>query len=352
MKNILKEKDIQSFFVFGNSLIFLQNKNIFQDGKLILIDIESFGVKNEFAFFHKQENENLVSIQLNQKNELIKHNYPIDAEICFENQAFLGLNYDRLTKTYEYFNYNLLDQKIKKINNINSKSIHHKVCLPYIFYKTKNQSDIGNFHLPTETTLWQYAIADLGAEKVSKILGVFGQTLVVVGYIREYTYMLLGLDVQSGQVLWKHEEIFAAELHGKVHPVKLSCIYADSGTGKVILFEAGVYSEFEGSSGNILKWINIFKSPLSFGKYKMDAYAFDICDADEEYIYFRTSVPGYGMYSGAGIFNRKTDQLEFLDVILSENGRPISIGPQKVKATKEKFYVLDNQNTLHIYDRE
>ena len=154
MKNILKEKDIQSFFVFGNSLIFLQNKNIFQDGKLILIDIESFGVKNEFAFFHKQENENLVSIQLNQKNELIKHNYPIDAEICFENQAFLGLNYDRLTKTYEYFNYNLLDQKIKKINNINSKSIHHKVCFPYIFYKTKNQSNIGNFHLPTETTLW------------------------------------------------------------------------------------------------------------------------------------------------------------------------------------------------------
>ncbi|MBK6977282.1 MAG: hypothetical protein IPH28_09450 [Cytophagaceae bacterium] len=46
---------------------------------------------------------------------------------------------------------------------------------------------------------------------MSKILGVFGQTLVVVGYIREYTYMLLGLDVQSGQVLWK-EEIFAAEL--------------------------------------------------------------------------------------------------------------------------------------------
>ncbi|MBK6977278.1 MAG: hypothetical protein IPH28_09430 [Cytophagaceae bacterium] len=75
----------------------------------------------------------------------------------------------------------MLDQKIKKINNINSKSIHHKVCLPYIFYKTKNQSDIGNFHLPTETTLWQYAIADLGA-KVT-IWG-FGQTLVVVGYTR------------------------------------------------------------------------------------------------------------------------------------------------------------------------
>ena len=164
--------------------------------------------------------------------------------------------------------------------------------------------------------------------------------------------MLIGLDVQSGQLLWKHEEIFAPNNEGRKHPVKLYPIFPDLEADKVIIFGAGYYIELLGSTGKIIKWVDIFKAPPSFGKYQMDAYAFDICDADEEYIYFRTSVPGYGMYSGAGIFNRKTDQLEFLDVILSENGRPISIGPQKVKATKEKFYVLDNQNTLHIYDRE
>ncbi len=66
----------------------------------------------------------MVFIQLNKKNELVKHNYPIDAEICFENNAFLSLNYDRLSKTYEYFSYNLLDKRIKKVNNFNSNSIH------------------------------------------------------------------------------------------------------------------------------------------------------------------------------------------------------------------------------------
>ncbi len=260
------------------------------------------------------------------------------------------LSFDR--KKYSYFLYDHINSKVSYYSKEFYFIGHPLLVFNQLYLVKEDKKTICNLEIKTETTLWQYSVIELGAEKVSKILGVFGQTLVVVGYIREYTYMLLGLDVQSGQLLWKHEEVFAAELHGKVHPVKLSCIYADTETGKLILFEGGVYAEFEGSTGNILKWINIFKSPLSFGKYQMDTHAFDICDADEEYIYFRTSVPGYGMYSGAGIFNRKTDQLEFLDVILSENGRPISIGPQKVKATKEKFYVLDNQNTLHIYERE
>ena len=84
----------------------------------------------------------------------------------------------------------------------------------------------------------------------------------------------------------------------------------------------------------------------------MDAYAFDISQADEDHIYFCTSVPTYGMYTGAGIFNRKTDKLEFLEIIKNEKGNPVIIGPLKIQATKEKYYVLDTQNTLHIFERE
>ncbi|MBK9509681.1 MAG: hypothetical protein IPO04_09540 [Cytophagaceae bacterium] len=105
--------------------------------------------------------------------------------------------------TYYFISqYDLIQKKITYTSRKEFSSWNGDLIENSYYYIDENQI-IHSFHLPTETTLWQYAITDLGAEKVSKILGVFGQTLVVVGQIREYTYMLLSLDVQSCQLLWK-----------------------------------------------------------------------------------------------------------------------------------------------------
>lgn len=238
-----------------------------------------------------------------------------------------------------------------EVNHLFSKCNFFNYWNNILQYVDENITIIA-LHLPTETTLWQYSVADLGAEKVSKILGVFGQTLVVVGQIKENTFVLFGLDVQSGQLLWKHDTVFERNSDGRISRVKLNLPYAHTLSNTIIIFEAGFYIEIEGSSGQILKWIDVFKSPFHYNDLTMDAYAFDISQADDDHIYFRTSVPTYGMYTGAGIFNRKTDKLEFLEIIKNEKGNPVIIGPLKIQATKEKYYVLDTQNTLHIFERE
>ncbi len=346
--------NILEYLVSRESLFYcdLEN-NLYFNNDILSKNIQSHSLEIKGKYLYYFNGESQYFIFNIEENVSYTFHYGISFKNFEDFKCICSYQIERINRDF-FWKTGILDIKenrvIKKIDSLNNCSVffqkHDIIC-----YK-KRPDLIGAIHLPTETTLWQYAITELGAEKVSKILGVFGQTLVVVGQISEYTYMLLGLDVQSGQLLWKHEEIFAPNNEGRKHPVKLYPIFPDIEADKVIIFGAGYYIELLGSTGKIIKWVDIFKAPPSFGKYQMDAYAFDICDADEEYIYFRTCVPGYGMYSGAGIFNRKTDQLEFLDVILSENGRPISIGPQKVKATKEKFYVLDNQNTLHIYERE
>jgi outer membrane protein assembly factor BamB len=77
-----------------------------------------------------------------------------------------------------------------------------------MFFLSENQL-LHNFHLPTETTLWQFSVADFGASKVSKIMGVFGQVLVVVAEMQHPVYsgreaeLYLGLDLNTGQLTWK-----------------------------------------------------------------------------------------------------------------------------------------------------
>ena len=287
--------------------------------------------------------------------DLVKNVYELlDFNIVFKSNY---RNKVLVTKTsndgthYFISQYDLIQKKItytsrKEFSSWNGDLIGNS------YYDIDENQIIHSFHLPTEITLWQYSVADLGAEKVSKILGVFGQTLVVVGQIKENTFVLFGLDVQSGQLLWKHDTVFERNSDGRISRVKLNLPYADTTSNKIIIFEAGFYIEIEGSSGQILKWIDVFKSPFHYNDLTMDAFAFDISQADEEHIYFRTSVPTYGMYTGAGIFNRKTDKLEFLEIIKNEKGNPVIIGPLKIQATKEKYYVLDTQNTLHIFERE
>lgn len=340
MKKILIEKDIQSFFVFENSLIFLKNKNIFQDEKLILIEIESFGIKNEFVFFHKHENDNLVSIQLNHNNELVIHNYPIDAEICFENNAFLGLNYDRLSKTYEYFCYNLLNKTIKKVNNFNSNSIHHKVCFPYIIYKTKNQFDIGSYHLPTETTLWQYSVTDLGAEKVSKILGVFGQTLVVVCEMPVYPeHILIGIDINDGKLLWSvnlsqylmHSNLFYHEQNNSIISLRRNFLW-----------------EFSLSSMEVIREKQL---PETFN-YKSLNVQVELASLYGDLIYFAgKDLENIRPSALVGVFDLKTEKLVDVHDLQSDGTFTVG-GNSRPQVSGNKIYVQDTKNTLHILERE
>ncbi len=217
----------------------------------------------------------------------------------------------------------------------------------FLYLANKNL-DISSFHLPTETTMWQYSAADLGAEKVTKILGVFGEVLVVVGVSGDRIFVLFGLDVNSGALVWKHDKVF--EPNGVDPSVKLQVPWADTENNRIIIFEKSHYIEIQGSTGHIHKWINVYKTPLTYQDVTVSE--FSMGSVDEDYIYFRASVHNYGMYTWAGIFNRHTDTIEFMDLILSEKGNPVSVCACEVKVTKEKFYVLDVQNTLHIYDRE
>jgi hypothetical protein len=346
-------KEIRNYSVVEDRLFYESNsKEFFINGELLYSNVlgHSTFQRNVVVTLETSENKNNSILIFN--GIIKKFEFSINPIYVSSKFIFVRHEISSERKKWSYFLFDSINEKVTFYSN----NYH---CLAYpclfdenLFSVNENLIIISNLDLPTETTLWQYSVADLGAEKVSKILGVFGETLVVVGQIKENTFVLFGLDVQSGQLQWKHDTVFERNSDGRISRVKLNLPYADTTSNKIIIFEAGFYIEIEGSSGQIIKWIDVFKSPFHYNDLTMDAYAFDISQADDDHIYFRTSVPAYGMYTGAGIFNRKTDKLEFLEVIKNEKGNPVIIGPLKIHATKEKYYVLDIQNTLHIFERE
>jgi hypothetical protein len=148
---------------------------------------------------------------LENKLEIFKDIYPFSEPI---NNEFLLSSDDELDKItqrrisrIDVYSY---PSNKKLFSTKNKYSFFQSLWLGknYIFNTRENESLLTNLEIKTETAFWQFSVADLGASKVSKIMGVFGQVLVVVAEYeqknRDFSTFerYIGLDINTGSVLY------------------------------------------------------------------------------------------------------------------------------------------------------
>jgi hypothetical protein len=192
----------------------------------------------------------------------------------------------------------------------------------------------------TETSLWQYSVAELGADKVSKILGVFGRMLVVVCEMpKNPKSILVGLDITDGS------KLFTVPLTQYQTNNNLFFYEANNSIVSII----GEYLwEFSLSTFQVIRE-KYLPEVFNTEDVHMQVY---LATLQGDYIYFAASEFGKSMSSAiVGIFDLKKEQLiDYID--LKPNGKFCMGGNSCPQVSGNKIYVLDTKKTLHILERE
>ena len=352
---------VKNYSLLKNDLYYDNGKDLFLNDVIIGKDV----------FAHRKSSEYIIGF----KNvDGVKSSYIVRGGIGFDfedgfypnyivgTSAFLRNKLSGDNKRWSYFMYDF------KENTSNSYSEgYYFLGYPVrendnLFHVDEDLKTIKNLHLPTETTLWQFDSSELGIEKISKIMGVFGEVLVAFGHKNtvEESYLssipdlpiFFGISLANGSLLWQQDEVFLSGKNERDTHCRISLPFLNNETGKVIIFEAGQYIEMDALTGEICIWQNLHENPLSLNGLSMDPFFFDPCQVDESFIYFRTGIGESSRRAGVGVFDRKKQELVALEVLTDDSEKPVEMGPLKIQATKDKIYALDLKQTLHIFERE
>ena len=363
MKIIGQLKDVQAFSIEkGVELIHFKNNSILLNNEYITENAPYYSFSDNYIFFTKSDNS--ITKYDFKKKIMLSHDdsyYPVGDT---KNNEYLRSSDDEYDKNNNCFwsKTNIISMYTNKIifTTKNKYSFYHCVLFKgnYIYTTPLNQGILTNLEINTETTLWQYSVADLGAEKVSKILGVFGQTLVVVcGYSKEierpngqkntYPYeKIIGLNKDTGQLLY---EVDGYELDGEY---KLfgpsSCSLFVYNDGETILHALiGFYLTFDTQTGET-KTLNIDVQAHDRGISAVKSASIDGESIGFSAYDFKVG----GFDSVVGVFNTKTLKIEDHYTYEEANNEGAFFGPGQPKIHGNKIYALDTKNTLHILERE
>ncbi|MBK9509684.1 MAG: hypothetical protein IPO04_09555 [Cytophagaceae bacterium] len=254
----------------------------------------------------------------------------------------------------------LLKQKEKTIINDSKLKILFSNNKYLVLFESgdENFNSITFYNHLTETTLWQYAITGLGAEKVSKILGVFGQTLVVVcGYSRFVEIpngnkvnakleKIIGLYVNTGHLLFETDQY---EINGETHflgsGLNTNWVFNDGETFVHAILDD--YLSFDTQTGKITA-LNIREMAQEKGINGLQSSSIE-----GNKIGFRAFDDQLGGFQSViGIFNTQSLKIEDHYTYADARKEGAYFKPGQPIVSGNKIYALDSKNTLHIYERE
>ncbi|WP_341228484.1 hypothetical protein [uncultured Arcticibacterium sp.] len=360
-------KDVLLINVFKGELLYLTMSGEIFLGELLIeenAEILAFLDSNEFLFFGKKgESLTFCKSILGESRTFSLNGFSPRFETLQEDR-YLGLQYDLSDYSTQVAKYNIKERAIVKIlfDNRDIKILFADNEIAVLKDNQKGPNEFTFYNHQTETTLWQFDSSELGIEKISKIMGVFGEVLVVFGHknTAQESYLssvpdlpiFFGISVANGSLLWQQDVVFMSGKNERDTHCRISLPFLNNETGKVIIFEAGQYIEMDALTGEICIWQNLHENPLSLNGLSMDPFFFDPCQVDESFIYFRTGIGESSRRAGVGVFDRKKQELVALEVLTDDSGNPVEMGPLKVQATKDEIYALDLKQTLHIFERE
>lgn len=321
-------------------LIIFLFRTLLYNNQLISENVSSFSLIENFIFYTKNKVLNIYNLDDN-SNEIKLFPFPSNE---FQNGKFLNIsnseldlvdnNYSYLINTFSFPDGQKLTTSKKKYK------IGYGIWKDPTFFFNTTEIEIRSLHLPTETTLWQFSVAELGADKVSRILGVFGQVLAVVCKMPKNPIpILVGLDITDGS------KLFTVQL--PLYQMNNNLFFYEANNSIVSIIGEYLW-EYSLSTFQVIREKYL---PEVFNTEDVHIQVY-LATLQGDTIYFAASEFGKSMSSAiVGIFDLKKEQLiDYID--LKPNGKFCMGGNSCPQVSGNKIYVLDTKKTLHILERE
>lgn len=251
----------------------------------------------------------------------------------------------------EFEVYNLKTSKIVQQFKLGEGTKQYFYYGQSIFFVNKKE-EVVLFSLPSETTLWQFSVSELGAEKVSKILGVFGQVLVVVcdytkermGYQDHYE-KVLGINTANGELLYEVNEY---ELEGETKLLKDLRVHWTFNEGENLLQALfGDYFVLDSQSGKL----EVINTTTIAEKVGLNAMMSSMIMGNK--LAFRAVDNLLGGFPNAiGIFNTTTLTIDWHHTLKEAHKNGGFVKPGQPQLSQNKVYTLDSNGTLHIFEEK
>lgn len=227
---------------------------------------------------------------------------------------------------------------------------NYQIVNKFVFSTNENNTMLHAYTLPTAQPLWQFDLGSLGeyttqlnetkTYEVRKFLGVTENKLWVLLSNDE----LLVLDISTGEVINKINEIPAQKMNEYTCNRLGNCMVLDEKEGKIKGFVHFVYWELDAQTFEISTF-NL-KDTLAENQFFGIMNVLEFCQSDTHLFVPMKQIDENGsMWSFLIALNKETKQIDWKHQLpWTGNNTP--------QYANNKLYQLDNDNTLHIFEKE
>ncbi len=344
---LIERKNIKSYLLYKNNCFYIKqnDKNLYLD-ESIFCQIELLNELNDIYAYKKGliliRDDRNRSILLNIETKREKFLFDdTDLKVSDLFVKYL-LFYKRVPYIQGIFNY--FTNKIVVV--LEDSPIGDTIADDFIIRKNSDKISVTNLQT---FKLWKFPISDFPdygipphrkKADIKQIIGIYNNLL----WVHIGAFHLIGLDVETGKLIHHIKDIptfLGLDKLGK-RDFSATTIHLNKESGVLKILSGRYYSEINLTDleGKIKK---------DFGESWQDSWRIRSCTYNPEEpdrlfftAYFKDTWP-----NGYGIFD--TEKAEIIWSELSSEGQGAFFNPPQ--ANKDLFAILDNHNTLRIYDR-
>lgn len=322
--NISGFKAYPKLFLCKDNTVFLNSKIIQSH-----IDVTSLTIFNQNLFFTSNSERKFYYFE----NKVIEYNYSAWLNTLFENTV-LVYEYFYEDRLFDVFVYDFVQKKVvsRIKDRINVWDLFRKGNDLYLYDSLK--TTLKSLSLITGEYEWETPINRSG--EIFKILGVRDNELVVCWKRGEKLFGLLGIDIQTGEIVWNIDNNQLLNGHSLYFTDNQQSLFSTKGTNHNSYFiEIDLLS----------------KQAIRFGEIE------DLCKAQVE-------ISRSQYKDGLIYFTASTHHDIFPDIIGVLDYKALKVLWQhrfdfdrlthlkNFEVTEDKLYVLDSKDPLHIFEKE
>lgn len=346
-----KIEGVSNYQVKNTFLQYIIKKKLFLNGRVLDDNTDCLGVfLNDKYIAYSNYSDFKTKIGLLQDNETVK--------ICDYNIQSLKTSKGYIAYSYdEVFNSNLLvldeDFEIKEFVGLENISIA-LVCND-LGFQNKNNTQIHAYTLPTAQPLWQFDVLSLGnyfnsfhreerGYEVVKFIGVWQNQLIIA--LREH--LILSLNIHTGQPIRKWQRIdglhYDSSIKDFIPQASSFVLFGNKLLGVLHRF----YFEIHLADGTA-HFTDLSQQMEIYGI--LSIYPINSNPVDYPHIYLTAKMKeqrNQNLWSYDCVLAL---HLETKEIVWHHTVEESSLGINIPQYSNGKLYQLDNDNTLHIFEK-
>lgn len=357
----MKKKDIilgvTSIQVVEEKYILIVKKQsvFFQDSSVFQTESEAFGIlmakdKIYFADYNSQ----YISGRFFDGNNEFTYQIPFEYEISFcnvqETKVIISTNQRKIEndkRVYDIFYYDFIKRELENIKCVNKKPLDNIQWKGHLLFD-ETKFLLSAFSIEKKETIWQFKLFEhfkydrtWGDGEFYHFIGVWNDIL----WIDIKTSHLIGVDVHSGQL--KYDFCKPSKIYGQVtqayHEQLHEVFYSNIDEDRNSLFGFHYDTYWEVNLNNPTPELHFYIFEEECKKYNSFAPNPERYCFDKQYLYYVDAFNGT-----VASIDRDTKDFHFLYQFPEASAGTL----MEIQVSEDKVYILDNQSTLHIFEKE